>query len=472
MRISCLFPLAALAGTLSAPAAFAVPELAPLFQDHAVLQQGKPVPVWGRAAPGEHVSVAFAGQAVGATAGTDGRWIAVLAPLAPNATGSDLLVTGKERIAVHDIVVGEVWLCSGQMGMEFAVDDAAAGTRVENAGAEVASARHPLIRQFKVARQATPSPMDTVGGDWRACSPETVGRFTAVGYFFARDLLDRIGVPIGIVNCSWSVSPLEAWMSPAALAAFPGFSNGRSFAAAVPGNQDPSVPSSLFNGMIHPLLPYALRGVLWYQGESNVGRAADYTAQFPVLISAWRSHFGDAGLPFFWVQLACYRAPAGPRGEQWAYLREAQSRALALPETGQVVTIDIGVRGIPAPANKQEVGRRLALLAKAKVYSLSVDYSGPVFRGAEAEGAVMRVHFMFAGEGLTASGRPLQSFELAGIDRVFHPASAVIQGDSVVVRSTLVRQPVAVRYAWRSAPDANLFNGAGLPAAPFRSDDW
>ena len=472
MYLSRLIALAAASVAASAHAAGAAPALASLFQDHAVLQQGKPVPVWGSAAPGEHVSVSFAGQVVGATAGPDGRWIAVLASLAPNSTGCDLAVAGKGSTAIHDVLVGEVWLCSGGSGMERELDDRTGARRAESAAAEVAAARHPLIRHLKVAHQASAAAAERVGGDWRVCSPEAAGQFSAVGYFFARDLLDRVGVPIGVIDCAWSGSPLEAWMSPAALAGFPGFGNGHSFAGAVPATQDPWVPSSLFNGMIQPLLPFAIRGVLWYQGEANVGRAPAYAAQFPALVTAWRSHFGEGDFPFFWVQLAGFKAPAGARGDGWAYLRESQSRALALPMTGQALAIDVGDPGGLRPADTQEIGRRLALLAKAKAYSLSVDYSGPVFREAQAEGAAMRVHFLFAGEGLTASGRPLQSFELAGADRVFHAATAVIQGDSVVVRSPLVRQPVAVRYAWRNSPDANLFNGAGLPAAPFRSDDW
>jgi sialate O-acetylesterase len=450
----------------------AVPELAPLFQDHAVLQRDLPVPVWGRAAPGEHVSVSFAGQSVGATAGNDGRWITVLAPLSASATGSDLVVTGKAAAAVHDIVVGEVWLCSGQSNMEFEVDDAGAGYRVENDAAEVAAARCPLIRQFKVARQASATPMDSVRGDWKSCSPATVGHFTAVGYFFARDLFTRLGVPIGLINSTAASTPIEAWMSPAALAAFPRFSNGHVAGRAAPGLEDPWVPSSEFNGMIQPLLPCAVRGVIWYQGESNVGRASEYAAQFPALISAWRTHFGVGDLPFFWVQLPAFKPASPDPAESWAALREAQAKALSVPGTGQAVAIDIGEAGIPHPRNKQEVGRRLALIAKAKVYSIPVDYSGPVFSAAVAEGAAMRVHFQFAGEGLTASGKPLQSFEVAGSDRHFRPAVAVIQGDSVVARSAAVPQPVAVRYAWRDDPEANLFNGAGLPAAPFRSDDW
>ena len=449
----------------------AAPELASLFQDHAVLQRDKPVPIWGRAAPGEHVTVSFAGQRIGATAGPDGRWVAVLAPLAASSLGADLTVAATAAVTVHDVIVGEVWLCSGEANMEFSVDSSPA-YRVENAASEVAAASQPLVRQFKVARQASAAPMESAGGDWKACTPDTVGQFSGVGYFFARELFARLGVPVGLVNATWSGTPIESWMSPAALAGFPGYSNGHQAVGATPGRMDPWVPSCLFNGMIHPLLPYALRGALWYQGESNVGRAAAYAAQFPALITSWRSHFGDADLPFLWVQLEGSAARSSGSGEPWASLREAQSRALSLPATGQAVAIDIGEGGIPDLRNKREVGRRLALIAKATVYSIPVDDSGPAFSRASQEGAALRVHFLFAGEGLTAGGKPLQSFEVAGADRVFHPASVVIQEDSVIVQSPVVRQPVAVRYAWRNAPEANLYNGAGLPAAPFRSDDW
>ena len=470
--MSLFRPIAPLVVALAVAApCLAAPELAPLFKDHAVLQCDKPVPVWGLAAPGEHVSVAFGGQSVGTTAGSDGRWITFLTPLPSNPSGSDLTVTGKGTTTIHDVLVGEVWLCAGQSNMEYPVNDPGNGAHVENAAAEVAAASYPLIRHFKVSRRASASPVDEAGGEWKVCSPGSVGQFTAVGYFFARDIFDRLGVPVGIINCTWSGTPIEAWMSPAALALFPGFSNGHGSVDQAAGKGDPWVPGALFNGMVHPLLPCAIRGVLWYQGESNVGRAGAYAQQFPALITSWRSHFGQGDIPFLWVQLANFRAPPSGRGEVLPYLREAQARALALPATGQAVAIDIGDPASINPRNKQEVGRRLALIAKAKVYAIPVDYSGPAFTGAEAEGASMRVHFRFTGEGITASDKPLQSFEVAGADKLFHPAKAVIQGSTLLVQSPLVKQPVAVRYAWRNAPEANLYNGAGLPAAPFRSDD-
>lgn len=393
------------------------------------------------------MTVAFAGQAVGATADPDGRWIVVLAPMAADPSGTDLTVTGRSTVAARDVVVGEVWICSGGSGMESPVD---------------APAHYPLIRQFKVQPAPSPLPLEAARGEWRVCSPGAEDGLTAVGFFFARDLFSRLNVPLGIISAAAGGTTVESWMSPAALAAH---------ADAEPGG-GPWPPGSAFNGMIHPLLQYAIRGAIWYQGEADAGQASGYGQHFRELITAWRTHFGQGDFPFFWVQLAS-AAPAGTGpGEPWAQLREAQSGALSLAATGQAVAIDLGEVGSAHPGTRQEVGRRLALLAKAKVYGIPVDYSGPAYRDFVIEGSSIRVRFSFAGDGLTASGKPLQSFEVAGADREFHPAGAVIQGDSVVVHSAAVALPVAVRYAWRDAPEANLHNGAGLPAPPFRSDNW
>ncbi|HZZ20518.1 MAG TPA: sialate O-acetylesterase [Opitutaceae bacterium] len=450
------------------PVLRADPKLASLFQDHAVLQRDKPIQIWGTSDAGEHLAVAFGGQTVTVTAGADGKWMATLDPQGANSAGGDLLVAGKSVVTAHDVVVGDVWLCAGASNMEFTLEAHDGVYGAENAATETAAARYPSIRQFKVARKASAAAADSVSGDWKACSPETAGEFSAVGYFFARDLADRLDVPIGILNVSWARSSIAAWLSPGALPDFPGSANG----AAEAGVGDPSLASSLYNGMVTPLLPFAIKGIVWYQGEGDVSRAADYAKEFPALITSWRTHFNQGDFPFLWVQLANYSPHEAQPGEPWAALREAQAKALSLPATGQAVAIDIGEKANVYPHNKQEVGRRLALIAKAQIYSFAVDYSGPTYDKATADGSAMRVHFLFAGEGLTASGKPLQSFELAGADKVFHPASANISGDSVIVRSAAVPKPVAVRYAWRNAPDANLFNGAGLPAAPFRSDSW
>jgi sialate O-acetylesterase len=479
--------------------------LSPVFQDNAVLQRGRPVPVWGRADPGERVSVAFEQQKVEVATGPDGRWMVQLAPLTARSEPTELTVTGRNTVVVRNVVVGEVWLCSGQSNMEWTVRNS------DRPQEEIAAGKFPLIRHFKVARRTSDTPTATVQGDWKEASPETVGDFSAVAYYFARDLHRKLGVPVGLMNSSWGGTPVEAWMSGAALAGDAAFAvvperwaktlaeyperkaahdravqawtekqalaeaRGEQFTERRPnaphGPDSPHAPASLYNGMIHPLLPMALRGALWYQGESNAGRASEYHPLFAAMISQWRRDFGQGDFPFYWVQLANFNSGDGA-ATPWAFLREAQTRTLALPETGQAVAIDIGNPDDIHPRNKQEVGRRLALIATAQVYGLSGDYSGPAFAAAEPGRGAMRVRFHHAVAGLTARDRPLQSFELAGADRVFHPATASIEGETVVVRSPKVPDPVAVRYAWRNSPVANLYNGAGLPAVPFRSDAW
>ena len=492
--------------------------LAPLFADHAVLQQGRPVPVWGRAAPGEKVSVAFRDQTVAAAAGPDDRWVAWLEPLKPGAP-AELVVTGRNVLKVQDVVVGEVWVCSGQSNMEFTVRGV---LRVNNADEEVAAAQYPLIRQFAVEKTVADRPADRVRGAWAVCSPETAGNFTAVGYFFARDLYQKLGVPVGLINSSWGGTPIEPWISEDALAGDPAFAVvkerwkqavaefpsqaayeaaraeftkaaaaayeawmqappaekaaclarlGAVYSHTPHGHGDPATPAGLFNGMINPLIPYGIRGALWYQGESNAGMAAEYHALFAAMITDWRKHWGQGDFPFYWVQLANF-SNSDPADTSWARLREAQTQTLTLPNTGMAVTIDIGDPGDIHPRNKQEVGRRLALIARHHLYDIPGDWSGPMFKSAAREGAAMRVRFDHADGGLVAHDRPPAGFQIAGADRQFHPATARIERDTVVVSAPEVKEPVAVRYAWTNAPEANLYDGAGLPAGPFRSDNW
>jgi sialate O-acetylesterase len=491
--------------------------LAPLFTDHAVLQQDKAVPIWGQAAPGEAVTVTFRDQTVQATTGKDGRWIVYLDPLKPGSPG-ELVVSGKNTLKLQDIVGGEVWVCSGQSNMEFRVWGPKGDVfRVDNADEEVAAAQFPLIRHFKVDRAVADRPADTANGAWIVCSPETVGQFTAVGYFFARDLQQKLGVPIGVINATWGGPAIESWMSEAALRSDPTFAvvderwskalvdwpakvaayeaaraaqekddaaakaagpakyaeflKNKPWLPPPPSPTSPDAPRSLFNGMINPLLPYAIRGGLWYQGESNDSRPAEYHALLAAMITYWRAHWGQGDFPFYFVQLPNY-AGGNPAGTNWARLREAQAQALSLPNTGMAVTIDLGDPGNVHPRNKQEVGRRLALIARHQLYDIPGDWCGPMFKSAEREGAAMRVHFDHAEGGLVAHEKPLAALLIAGADRQFHPAAARIERDTIVVSAPEVKEPVAVRYAWANAPEANLFNGAGLPAAPFRTDDW
>lgn len=480
--------------------------LAPLFQDHAVLQRDKPLPVWGRAAPGEHVTVAFQGQRVGATTGADGRWIVYLGAVTTSAEPAELVVTGTNTLTVRDVLVGEVWLASGQSNMEWPVAKAAAGEK------EIADAHFPLIRLFTAQHNVASRPADTVAGTWSACTPESVRMFSAVGYFFARDLQRKLRVPVGLISSPWGGTAIEAWMGEAALqstAAFPAidarwqkdlaefpqrlvdypleqaaWKQAEERAQAthtknpVPWPRVPVgpgtcyEPSGLFNGMIAPLQPYALRGVIWYQGEANWPRPEEYAELFPAMIRAWRAGWGEGDFPFYFVQLANFIVAGEPTNRAWARLREAQTRALALPATGMAVAIDIGDPHGIHPANKQEVARRLALLAKAQVYGISVDFSGPVFAFVTPEASALRVRFDHASTGLIAANQPPQSLEIAGADRKFYAATGKIQLNTLLVSAREVKEPVAVRYAWTNSPVANLYNGAGLPAVPFRSDDW
>lgn len=505
--------LTALAVALALPL-WAEIQLAPLFSDGAVLQCDKPLAVWGTARPGDVVQIAFAGQTRFAIASSDGRWVAMLDAVPANGIGADLVVSGKgETHAIHDVVVGEVWLCSGQSNMEFKVSQA------ENAEREIAAANFPLLRHVRIERQSSATPADQVGtSGWKAATPTNVGDFTAVGYYFARDLQQRLGVPIGLIHSSWGGTPVEAWMSPLALAGDPAFQRvmqrWQEEVAAYPAayseyearlaawtaaqaaakargdkayamwaRQNPQpwpphgapgdawTPAGLYNGMINPLVPYALRGVLWYQGESNADRAGEYHALFSALITTWRAHFAQGDIPFYWVNLPNFR-PNDPTDTTWAFLREAQTKTLALPNTGQAITIDLGDPVDIHPRNKQEVGRRLALLAKHRVYGLIADDTGPMFASATREGAAMRVRFSQVTNGLVAHNKPPQGLEIAGPDHVFRPAYGKIDRDTLVVWSPLVKEPVAVRYAWHNSPEANLYGGSGLPVVPFRSDDW
>ncbi|MBP9912959.1 MAG: sialate O-acetylesterase [Opitutaceae bacterium] len=480
--------------------------LAPLFQDHAVLQCDKPLPVWGRATAGERVIATFQGQVISTTAGADGRWIVYFEPLPASVEPAELVVSGKNTVLIKDVLVGEVWLASGQSNMEWPL------AKSRDAAKEIAAAHYPLIRQFDVVNTSTEAPAATVAGDWQSCTPETAGRFSGVAYFFARDLHRKLGVPVGIINSTWGGTAIESWIDLAtlkttapwpaidarwqqALAEFPAraasypaeqaaWRKAADEAAAtktknlVPWPHPPVGPGTayalggLFNGMIAPLQPYALRGAIWYQGESNWPVANEYAGLFHAMIQAWRAQWNQGDFPFYFVQLPNYALPEDPTHRSWVVLREAQASALALPNTGMAVTLDVGEAKNLHPLNKQEVGRRLALIAKNRVYNIPGDWSGPVLATVQREGQALRVRFTHTGGGLIAERKPPQTLELSGADRKFYPASGKILGDSLLVSAPEVPEPVAVRYAWTNAPEANLYNGAGLPAAPFRSDNW
>lgn len=481
-------------------------KLAPLFQDGVVLQRGKPVPVWGTAEPNEAVTVKFANQEHRAVADADGYWKISLTELKASFEPAVMVITGKNnRLEIADILVGEVWIASGQSNMEWSVRHS------QDAALEIAAAHYPAIRQFRAARTVADEPARFVEGRWQPALAGQVDRFSAVGYYFARDLHQILQVPVGIINTSWGGTPIEPWLPPQYLeshddpilasvherwsqilenypAALERYHQsvidwekqreaaqhaGEAFTRRPPrpptGQGHRDTPAGLYNGMIHPLAPYAVAGFIWYQGESNVSRANQYHYLFSRMILGWRDVFSQGDLPFYWVQLANYRRPDQI---QWAYLREAQTQTLQLPATGQAIAIDIGdVRDIH-PRNKQSVGRRLARLALNRNYNFDIVDSGPVMVSSEREGTGFRIHFNEVHGSLKSPFGELKGFELAGEDQEFHPAEARIEGKSVLVISDAVSEPVAVRYAWYDAPLAGLFNNEGLPAVPFRTDTW
>jgi sialate O-acetylesterase len=485
--------------------------LASPFTDHMVLQRDRAIPVWGAAEPGEQVTVEFGGQKQTATAGLDGKWRLSLTALPASVESRTLAVKGSKTpglLELTDVLVGEVWLASGQSNMVFTVSKKLypwAGVRNEEA--EIAAANYPLIRMFTGAAAKAYEPQATVKGEWQVCSPETVPGFSAIGYLFARDLQKEIGVPVGILALSFGASTAEAWIPretlkadpklkpmvehfdaavktfrespPAAIEAPPSqdvSANAKSDAAATPRKKAPRDPvqdqhnaTVLFNGMIAPVIPYAIRGAIWYQGESIVG-GAEGRALYPhvqaTLIRDWRKRWGEGNFPFYIVQLAGQEAESNS-----PVVREAQATVLALENTGMVVTTDIGEAKNVHPHNKQDVGDRLARLALAKVYDRTIEWSGPVFESFAVEGAAIRVTFSHANGGLVAKGGPLKWFEIAGADGKFVPAEAKIEGATVVISAAAVSQPVTARYAWVNFPDgSNLYNAAGLPAAQFRTD--
>jgi sialate O-acetylesterase len=481
-------------------------KLATLFRDGLVLQRGKPVSVWGTANPGEEVKVQFKDQTKVGKAGSSGHWSVKLDALSASAEPATLRVTGKDStVTLNKVVVGEVWLCSGQSNMNMPLSQAMDAER------EIANASYPLIQYFEVNGAVADQRMETAGGEWTPCLPKNAARFTAAGYFFARELQRELGVPIGIIKSTLGGSPIEGWMSREALASDPAFavvherwnqiaagirkrsleyeqqlaawnqrkrvaeSSGQAFTEPKPvrgpEKSDRNKPSGLYNGLIAPLEPFTLAGFLWYQGEGNAPRAGEYARLFSTMIRQWRRDFQQNDLPFLFVQLPLFAPANDESGQQWAWLREAQASALTLPNTGMAVAIDLGETNNIHPLNKQEVGRRLALVALRKVYGRNVEDSGPAFAGIKREGAALRIQFENAA-GLRGTAAAMKSFELAGADKKFLPAEARIDGQSVVVSANGMLAPVAVRYAWTNVPEGFLFNSRDLPAAPFRSDHW
>jgi sialate O-acetylesterase len=517
-----------------------------IFGDHMVLQQEATLPVWGKADAGEKVTVTVGGQTASATAGSDGKWLVKLPALPAGTAPLTVTVAGKNTLTFSDVLLGDVWLCSGQSNMEFPLAGA------HNASTEMPKATNPQLRLFHVAHQPSLDPAEDVVGSWQLCTPDTVKTFTAVGYFFGREISANLNRPIGLIESSWGGTGAASWVSlsglksdPALdtyvkwhegnvagyaknLAEFPaknaayetaladwkrdvepafqaaqkewGVEAAKARAAGqpepprpVPSQKMPSAPSdptggpsaaNLFNGMIAPLMPYAIKGVIWYQGEGNANYVAaiQYRTLFGCLITDWRSNWGQGDFPFLFVQLASYD---GEPYSAWAFLRESQLKTLALPNTGMASAVDIGVPKNVHPQDKIDVGLRLALAARHVAYGQDVVYSGPIYQSEKVEGNSIRLGFTQTGGGLIIGTAPwtgagltplpntsLVGFQVAGVDGAFAPADARIDGNSVVVSSPQVPQPVYVRYGWADVVVANLYNKEGLPASPFRTDDF
>jgi sialate O-acetylesterase len=521
-----------------------------IFGDHMVLQEGIKLPVWGTAAPNEPVKVTVGNETASTTAGADGTWRVDLPSLPQSSAPLTLTVNGKNTVTFTDVLVGDVWICSGQSNMEFNLGGHGFGG-AHNAAEVVPKANDPQLRLFIVAKNVSLDPLTTLQGTWQVCTPQTAGPFSAVGYFFGRDLRQHLKRPIGLIGTYWGGMPAQAFTSlsgltkdpelehyveasaklranlPQATAAYPArvtayqaqlatwkatvgtpyaielakwsaaakaaqasgqnpppkpqLSSRQPHAPAMP-NGGSSAPANLYNAMINPLVPYGIKGAIWYQGEANANQALEYRTLFPRMIKDWREHWAEGNFPFLFVQLAAFKA--SPL-QSWPYLREAQLMTLSLPNTGMASAVDIGNPINIHPTDKEDVGHRLALAALHLAYGQDVVYSGPIYQAMTVQGNSVDLTFTHKGSGLVIASAPwvaagaqplptdkLVGFTLAGADKQWFPAEAKIDGAHVVVSSPQVPAPLAVRYNWANAPEGNLYNKENLPASPFRTDNW
>jgi len=477
--------------TLAAHAHVQVPAL---FSDNMVLQQGVPVNVWGWAHEGDIVAVKFRGRTVTATT-RNLKWAVQIR--SPRAGGPDTLTisTKEDTLTFTNVLVGEVWVCSGQSNMEWPLEKSFQPEE------DIASATNTMIRLFHVSKQKSDSPTTKIKATWQTCSPQNVKGFSAVGYYFGRDLQAARKVPVGLIESDWGGSPAEAWMSREALETSPRYqaeildaypAAEKSYrealanwekekAEAEKAKQEfkkwapwaPWKPSELYSGMIAPLIPYSIKGAIWYQGESNAGRAEQYRSLFADMIRCWRRDWKN-DFPFFCVQLAPFKAiKEQPEDSDWAELREAQWIATqTVPNVGMAVITDVGDPKDIHPKRKQPVGARLALAARAIAYSERIEYSGPTYQRLQISGEKAVIHFDHIGKGLEARDGELKGFAICGEEKKFVWARAEIVGKTIVVSSPEVATPIAVRYGWADCPVVNLWNKDGLPASPFRTDNF
>lgn len=512
--------LAALVLASTAGAEWRIPRV---FSDNMVLQRDQPTPVWGWADPSESVTVTMGGQSKTAKAGPDGQWQVRLEPMQAQSTPRTLAIAGTDaahQSSFTNVLVGDVWLCSGQSNMEWGMG------AIDNTKEVLPTVTNGLIRLLSVKAPQSGDAVTDVPNGWTACDTQTIASFSAVGYFFGRTLQQETGVPIGLINNAWGGTAIEKWIPAQSLAAFPELEQTRqdydkrftefssklaksidpvaqwvekAREAAAKGERLPAPPdlpahpaigglSGIFNGRVAPLIPFGIKGAIWYQGESNGTDDDVYYHKMRALIGSWRQAWGQGDFPFYFVQLANFQAATqdAAGGNGWAKIRMAQLKSLQIPKTGMAVTIDIGAANDIHPRNKEDVGYRLALWALRNDYGRSdLTCSGPLYKGVTVEGDKLRVAFDFAANGLMVGAKSghgpatevkdgkLQRFAVAGTNAVWHWADTVIDGPTVLVSSTNVPAPVAVRYAYSMNPEgANLYNREGLPASPFRSDTW
>jgi len=445
--------------------------LAAPFTDHMVLQQAEEIPVWGWDVPETAITVTLGDRSTSTQAAADGKWMVRFPQRTP---GKPLLLTvkGSSKIALTDILVGEVWLCSGQSNMEWTVRNS------NSAEAEIASGHHPEIRHLKILHTPAATPQESVATTgWQRSSPATVGNFSAVGYYFARHLQDHLDVPIGLIGSNWGGTRIEPWIPPVGFKEVPALWKIADHLAEYPkrkedGSVNHQSTLALYNGMIHPLVPYPIRGAIWYQGESNNGNGMLYHEKMKALIGGWRTVWHKPQLPFYFVQLAPFRYKGDATWLPGIW--DAQRHTLTVAHTGMAVTTDIGDVDDIHPTNKQDVGKRLALWALACTYQKEIgSHSGPLYQSMKVEGNRVRVFFDHTDGGLVSrDGKPLNWFTIAGPNQKFVDATATIDGDTVMVHANEVKNPQAVRFGWHQEAEPNLVNEAGLPASPFRSDTW
>lgn len=498
-----------------------------LFSDNMVLQRDIPVPVWGTADAGEKVAVKIGGTEAAAVADANGKWLVKLTPMKVNSTPQEMIVRGKNTLTMKNILVGDVWMCSGQSNMEWPLSASSPKEDLE-------SVNYPNLRRIKLDRRTSATPVNEVTRKWEICTPRNAGGFTAVGFYFARKIQKETGVPVGLIDNNWGGTRIEAWTAPCGFASEPALSSvsdrikksdqayreqlaksleplekwiaevRKSAAdphAGIPAdppiptnpNSNQDFPSTIYNGQICPIIPFAIKGAIWYQGEAN-GRDSveEYQAKMRALIGGWRKEWKQGDFPFYFVQLPSYQptdSPMGDEGWLWSRIRMAQLKSLEIPNTGMAVAIDLADADNPGsihPKNKLDVGERLALWALARDYGKKdLVYSGPLYKSMKIETGKIRIEFESTGSGLIVGkkaglnpvveekGEKLKRFAIAGEDKKWVWANAVIDGNTVVVSSPDVPQPVAVRYAYSMNPTGcNLYNKEGLPASPFKTDGW